>query len=214
MFESPFHLNLKFWISRIFKREFLSICLCAVGVFLSWYSYSRFRISQGSRSEVVAETVATDELGDLIVPVILVEVAGMVNHPGVYQVATTDRVGDAIEKAGGFKKEADQAYLSKDLNLAETVKDGQKIYIPFQGELEVIESSGSNDKTDFGAGTMISLISINSASSSELQELKGIGNARAEAIISERPYGSIKDLVEKGILSQPVFDEIKANLRL
>lgn len=53
------------------------------------------------------------------------------------------------------------------------------------------------------------LIDINRASAAELTTLKGIGEARAKAIISGRPYARKDELVQKRILSQSVYDGIK-----
>ncbi len=53
------------------------------------------------------------------------------------------------------------------------------------------------------------LIDINSASASELASLKGIGAVRSEAIVKGRPYKGKDDLVQKKIVPQAVYDEIK-----
>src|SRR3954466_9492842 len=50
---------------------------------------------------------------------------------------------------------------------------------------------------------------INSASEKELATLKGIGDARAKAIVKGRPYKGKDDLVKKKILTQKVYDDIK-----
>ncbi len=52
-------------------------------------------------------------------------------------------------------------------------------------------------------------LDINSASAAELQALKGIGDARAAAIIKGRPYKGKDDLVQKKIITQAVYDGIK-----
>lgn len=52
-------------------------------------------------------------------------------------------------------------------------------------------------------------IDVNSASAEQLQTLKGVGPARAEAIVKGRPYSGKDDLVRKKILPQSVYDEIK-----
>jgi DNA uptake protein ComE-like DNA-binding protein len=52
-------------------------------------------------------------------------------------------------------------------------------------------------------------LDINSASVAELQALKGIGEARAAAIVKGRPYKGKDDLVQKNILTQAVYDGIK-----
>jgi len=53
------------------------------------------------------------------------------------------------------------------------------------------------------------LIDINSAKAEELMTLKGIGDARAKAIIKGRPYARKDDLVRKKIVPQSVYDDIK-----
>jgi competence protein ComEA len=56
------------------------------------------------------------------------------------------------------------------------------------------------------------LIDINTASKAELEPLKGIGPARAEAIIKGRPYKGKDDLVQKKIIPQSVYDDIKGQI--
>ena len=53
------------------------------------------------------------------------------------------------------------------------------------------------------------LIDINRATAEELMTLKGIGEARAKAIIKGRPYARKDDLVRKKIVPQSIYDEIK-----
>ena len=53
------------------------------------------------------------------------------------------------------------------------------------------------------------LIDINSAKAEELMTLKGIGEARARAIIKGRPYARKDDLVRKKIVPQSIYDDIK-----
>lgn len=134
---------------------------------------------------------------------IFVDISGAVARPGIYQVETNSRVADLVQLAGGFSRQADEKYLSQSFNLASSLTDGQKIYIPFAGELDEIDSSQKS-----------SLISINQSSVEQLESLDGIGQKRAEAIVAGRPYTKIEDLVEKEILSQTLFDQIKSNIKL
>ena len=50
---------------------------------------------------------------------------------------------------------------------------------------------------------------INSASEKELATLKGIGDARAKAIVKGRPYKGKDDLVHKKIIPEGVYNDIK-----
>ena len=56
------------------------------------------------------------------------------------------------------------------------------------------------------------LVDINSASANELDKLPGIGPARAKAIISHRPYNGKDDLVQRKVIPQSVYDEIKEKI--
>jgi competence protein ComEA len=53
------------------------------------------------------------------------------------------------------------------------------------------------------------LVDINSASSADLDALPGIGKARAEAIIKNRPYRGKDDLVSRHVIPQNIYDGIK-----
>jgi DNA uptake protein ComE-like DNA-binding protein len=52
-------------------------------------------------------------------------------------------------------------------------------------------------------------IDINRAKADELMTLKGIGEARAAAIIKGRPYARKDELVQKKIIPEAVYNEIK-----
>jgi len=53
------------------------------------------------------------------------------------------------------------------------------------------------------------LIDINRAKAEELMTLKGIGEARAAAIINGRPYARKDELVQKKIIPESVYNDIK-----
>lgn len=61
------------------------------------------------------------------------------------------------------------------------------------------------------AGAM-QLLDINTATKAQLEALKGVGPVRADAIIKGRPYKGKDDLVQKKILPQNVYDDVKANI--
>lgn len=143
---------------------------------------------------------------------IVVDVAGAVMRPGMYQVDSGTRVGEVIKRAGGFLKTADDWYVARSLNLAKKLSDEAKVYVPF--EVEPGENPITNlDSVETGAGNN-STVSINTASQAQLESLSGIGQKRAEAIIAGRPYQKQTDLVEKEILTEGIFTQIEAQLSL
>jgi DNA uptake protein ComE-like DNA-binding protein len=53
------------------------------------------------------------------------------------------------------------------------------------------------------------LVDINSASAAELDKLPGIGAARSQAIIANRPYKGKNELAQRKIVPQNVYEQIK-----
>lgn len=134
---------------------------------------------------------------------IYVHICGAVINPGVYQVSAGTRVYQALELAGGS---SDDAYLSG-INLADKLADGQKVYIPAEGEnAEGILS------TDSG-GVQSVMININTASEAELMTLPGIGQSRAKDIINYRVknglFESIDDIMKVSGIKEAAFEKIK-----
>jgi len=56
------------------------------------------------------------------------------------------------------------------------------------------------------------LIDINTAIKDQLEPLKGIGPVRAESIIKGRPYKGKDELVQKKIVPQNIYDDIKEQI--
>lgn len=138
---------------------------------------------------------------------ILVDVSGAVVNPGVYPLQNADRIQAALIAAGGLSANADREYVAKNLNLAAKLSDGAKIYIPFTGEHS--SNSSNNSNLSNSSNTVSGLINLNSASSSQLDTLPGIGPATATKIINARPYQTMDELLTKKVVSQKVFDQIK-----
>ena len=134
---------------------------------------------------------------------IYVHICGAVINPGVYQVPVGTRVYQALELAGGS---SDDAYLSG-INLADKLADGQKVYIPAEGEnAEGILSTDSGDVQSV-------MININTASEAELMTLPGIGQSRAKDIINYRVknglFESIDDIMKVSGIKEAAFEKIK-----
>ncbi|HAI22456.1 TPA: hypothetical protein DCP77_01085 [Candidatus Collierbacteria bacterium] len=130
---------------------------------------------------------------------VFVDIEGAVMKQGVYELLDGSRIKDVLIMAGGFTDKADRDFCEKNINMAELVKDGQKIYIPYVQD--------TNTQQGYPEASMTSKkISINSASIAELDTLWGIGSTRAESIVKNRPYGSIDELITKGVLTKSLVD--------
>jgi competence protein ComEA len=133
---------------------------------------------------------------------LIVDVAGAVPRPGVYELPDGSRVKDAIEAAGGFLAEADKT----NINLASPIEDGQKLDIPF---LAGTEPLGANIPVDQPA----ELIDINSADVDTLSTLPGIRPTVAQRIVDYRdtygPFFYIEDIMNVEGISNTTFENIK-----
>jgi competence protein ComEA len=154
----------------------------------------------------------TQEVKAVSVQKIMVDVEGAVMRPGVYSLPDGSRVQDALIAAGGASGNADHAFIAKTLNLAQKLTDGMKLYIPAEGEITTTQVSvgliSGSEKAQTG------VVSINSATLSELDTLSGVGPVTAQKIIDNRPYGDVAELVSKKVVGQSVFEKIKTSISL
>lgn len=145
-----------------------------------------------------------------------VHVCGAVQNPGVYPVEPGMRIYEAISLAGGLTENADADWL----NQAETMEDGQQIYVYTTEETAQLRQSGSwpdRDSPSGGAeaakGSSDNKINLNTATKEELTTLPGIGEARAEAVIAYREehggFGSIEEIQNISGIKTAVFSKIK-----
>jgi competence protein ComEA len=136
---------------------------------------------------------------------ITIDLAGAVLAPGVYELASSARLNDLLIRAGGLAAMADRDWVNANLNLAQKLTDGQKIFIP-----EKVNSEQSIANSNSQPATRNpQLINVNTASAGELDTLWGIGPARAQAIITNRPYGSIDELKTKVKIPASIFEKIE-----
>lgn len=136
---------------------------------------------------------------------IVVDVAGAVEIPGVYRFESGSRIGDALVAAGGVGANADREWVSQNMNLAKEIKDQEKIFIP---ALDRVDPSQTQGKGSTLGEQKTGKININTASASELDSLPGIGEVRARAIIDNRPYGAVEELVSKAKVPKNVYEDI------
>lgn len=187
-----------------------AIALVGCGVLALAYGVSQLNDISNQDDTVVISTASasvTDNKAEKQVQV-RVDINGAVMKPGVYSLPEGSLVKDAVAVAGGWHEQADAHYISQELNLAESISDQSKIYIPFKGEKTV---SPDNSQV---LGSISSKIKINTASQSELESLEGIGEARAQKIIENRPYSDVADLVSKKIIPVSIFESIKDQISL
>ena len=159
---------------------------------------------------VTSDSVSQEQSGnDSEADQIYVYVCGAVVHPGVYELPADSRAYEAVDMAGGILENAQ----ADAVNLAEVLEDGQKLQIPFPGEVvmsEIVQSSANHSESTE------TKVNINTATTDMLMTLKGIGQTRAEDIIAYREkHGSfqkIEDIMQVDGIKQGTYDKIKDNI--
>lgn len=186
-----------------------SIMLIFIGVYIlkkTEKNYMEFETNEETTNEEESKEDANE---------IKVHITGEVEKEGVVEIEKDSRIEDVIEKAGGTTNEAD---LSR-INLAYTVKDGQKIYIPnveddFKEEY-ISEDAGKGvlpEEQEIKQGK----VNINTAQQTELETLSGIGPSTALKIINYRnengQFKNIEELKDVPGIGESKFEAIKEDI--
>ncbi len=175
--------------ARLFRyAAAISLLSVAVGLVLWW---------QGRPVELElqpAEVVVTEVQSP--VATIFVHVVGDVAKAGVYELAAGSRVVDAIAAAGGPLRAAKLI----NLNLARVLFDGEQIII---GDHQLQPNYSSQ----------LGKVNLNLATSSQLEQLPGIGPVIAARILQHRdengPFRQISDIQQVAGIGNTIYSKIK-----
>lgn len=224
-------------------KYILAILMC-VALFVITYIYNS-NDEVNSTSNVKKSSVKKEDNTnqDSTLKTVFVDVKGAVNAPGVYELEDGKRVIDAINLAGGLSDNANTI----NLNLSKKLTDEMYVIVYTKNEIANYKKNNSNNsnnnvscasnecicpdknndacikqssnETSSEVKTSSSdKISINNASKEELMNLTGIGESKADAIISYRnENGSFKNIEEiKNVsgIGDSIFEKIKDNITL
>lgn len=176
------------------------LCLCGCGT----KSYLQTEETEDvSEAEASQQAEANEADGsETSSAQLYVQVSGAVVCPGVYAFPEGSRVYEAIARAGGLTEDA----YDVELNQAQLLTDGQKIYVPVVGEVVTVSQNGSVGLSDDGR------ININTATVEELMTLTGIGETRAKSIVAYRdahgPFAAPEDLQQVSGIGESTYRKI------
>lgn len=191
-----------------------------IGVVFALMGY--LNSAEASSFEVTKADDAAERSDDGMEPVtesapaqVCVYVTGHVVHPGVVYLDEGSRVADAIEACGGMTDDAS----AESLNLARIVVDGEQIQVQSVAEMEAasqpVASSGSSAPVASGPSSQVASgkVNINTADSSQLQTLSGVGESKAKKIIDYRetngPFKSIEDLANVSGIGEKTVENLR-----
>lgn len=185
----------------------LIIFMCLI---IGYYFINKTQKNDYSELETIAEEKEQEE--EIIEEdKIIVHITGEVENEGIIELEKGARISDAIEKAGGTTEEANIA----DVNLAYSLKDGQKIKIPNINEEDeqIIKEEAGEDIIIEGNDKKEEKININTANQTELETLSGIGPSTALKIINYKKehgkFNNIEDIKNVPGIGESKFENIK-----
>ena len=182
------------------RRGLLLVFTLSIGIGAFYFLNSRPQPATQA-VDVVTPLINQVEQGKLII-----NVAGKVQSPGVYQLPPGSRVIDAIEAAGNHLKGVDIS----DINLARLLVDGEQILV---GGNRLQSSKSVARKI-----TVDNPLDINRATLAQLDTLPGIGPVTAQRIIDHRNkvgrINALDELKKISGLGGAKFEEIKSLLRV
>ena len=194
---------------RYIGKKCLMILMC-IGILTGGGSGKDTAVDlEEERQQEVCDTQQVSEMPEEEKSV-TVYVCGAVRKPGVYTLASGLRLADAVDAAGGFKKSASKNAW----NLAEKLTDGSMYSIPTKAEAKSLESTETGKEKS--AQPEDGKVHINTAGIEELIKLPGVGQARAEAIISYREehgaFVSAEDIMKVSGIKTALFEKMKDNI--
>lgn len=138
---------------------------------------------------------------------IVVDVQGAVQKPGVYHVKDKAIIQEVIQTAGGFTANADL----KQINQAKRVVDQMQVYIPIKGEKVTPTSTNSSNDTQNKK-----IVNINTATVDDFKDVTGIGPKKAEKVIAYREehgqFKTLHDLINVSGIGEKSLAKLKDQL--
>lgn len=150
---------------------------------------------------------------------VTVYINGEVNEPGVYELPLGSRLEQLLEVAGGVTDEADE----DGVNIAALLTDGVQVFIANE-EDTAVQSASAPERSTINTSTTIdsasntttdsgTLININTADRTQLEEIPGVGEATATKILAYREdnglFLSIEDIMNVSGIGEAKFDAMR-----
>ncbi len=195
-----------------YKKRFIIILILAIiavgGSFLVFVG----KHSSVDSQFVEPDTTTTEDAKSKSGPA-LAYVTGAIRQPGMYTLKGQLRVTDLVALAGGLLPDAD----ANKVNMAQIVKDGMHITIPFIKEKSPPAADGSKQVRRRQTSAVLP-VNVNTATVEELVNVGGITAALAAKIVEYRnvhgAFVSLEDLLKVKGMSHKQLNKLQDKITL
>jgi competence protein ComEA len=174
----------------------------------AWY-LARSRPSATAAPPPIATISVRDDADDGAD--VTIDVAGAVKKPGVYRLSSSQRVEDALRRAGGPTRRADLSQL----NRAAKLEDGRQILVPVRAPKAAAAKTGAAAPATSAPAQPIDL---NTATLEQLETLDGVGPATAQKILDYRTehggFGSVDELDQVSGIGEKRLAALRDHVRV
>ena len=166
----------------------------------------------GSASPLVpvATPGASGSVGPARTGEVTVDVAGKVRRPGLATLPAGSRVADALKEAGGPRGRVDLSAL----NLARVLVDGEQILVGRGAPVGGLAADASTAAPDATGA----LVNLNTATSTQLDTLPGVGPVTAQKILDWRAahgaFSAVDELLEVDGIGEKTLAELAPHVTL
>lgn len=233
---------IKKYLNIILLIVIIILLIIAYFIFGYLYFFDSNNLLENNLS-ITNEYVLSNEININDKSTFFVEVKGAVNSPGVYEMNSDNIINDLINVAGGFKNNAytNNINLSKNVfsqmvvyvytkyeyskinnknninecncptyDITKCIDEGKSV---INSNNDVVEENNNIINEEINNKENSNIININNASLSELMNLPGIGEAKANSIIEYREknglFNEVEDIKNVSGISEKIFESIK-----
>ena len=233
---------IKKYLNIILLIVIIILLIIAYFIFGYLYFFDSNNLLENNLS-ITNENVLSNEININDKSTFFVEVKGAVNSPGVYEMNSDNIINDLINVAGGFKNNAytNNINLSKNVfsqmivyvytkyeytnlnkkndivecncptyDITKCIDEGKSV---INSNNDVVEENNNIINEEINNKENSNIININNASLSELMNLPGIGEAKANSIIEYREknglFNEVEDIKNVSGISEKIFESIK-----
>jgi competence protein ComEA len=222
------------------KRRVLYFCIAAfllglfTGIVIGYYVIPKISSVKNDLENQSVYTIQNkcEEKKEEEIPAVVkycVDINGAIKKPGIYCLNEGSLIKDVLDKAGGLKSTYAKEYVDRKINLALPIRNAQKIYFPFEKEMDcklqdfkvlakdiednfgdINNSSSENDSSDNDTGESdTQCVNINTATIEQLDTLDGVGPSTAQKIIDGRPYTKKEDILNISGIGEATYEKFK-----